>query len=126
MFSKSFAINISKNHTFIRSCGVTFAINTRQRRQFFRRKLLASDNNVIPLRSKLMIPLIPVFLPDNRNFLFYLTTQAKLTLYAQIVDHTTTKILVSNISDCPLRILQHQKLGYIVDIYYENYFLADA
>lgn len=38
----------------------------------------------------------------------------------------TTKILFSNIFDCPLRILWHQKLGHIIDICYENCFLADV
>ena len=73
-----------------------------------------------------MIPLAPVSLPDDRNFLFYPTAQSNLSLYAYIVDYTTTKILVSNSSDRPLRIPWHQKLGHIIDICYENCFLADA
>lgn len=73
-----------------------------------------------------MILLALVFLPDDRNFLFHPTTQANLTLYAYIVDPRTTKILVSNTSNRPLHISRHQKLGHIIDIYYENCFLADA
>ena len=73
-----------------------------------------------------MIPIAPVSLPSDRNFLFYPTTQANLTLYAHIVDHTTTKVLVSNTSDRLLRILRCQKLGHIVDICYENCFSVDA
>lgn len=73
-----------------------------------------------------MIPFSSIFLPNDCNFLIHLTIQANLTQYAHIVNHTTTKILVNNISDCPLRILRHQKLDYIVDICYENCFLANA
>lgn len=123
---EGFAIDISKNRTFIRSCGVLIAINTRQRGQFFRKKLFASNKNVISLCSKSMILLVPVFLLDNCNFLFYLITQANLTLYMYIVDYITTKILVSNTSDCPLHILQHQNLGHIIDICYKNCFSADV
>ena len=123
---EGFAININKNRALIRSCGVTIPINAKQRGQFFRRKLLASDENVVPPRSETMIPLAPVSLPDDRDFLFYPTTQSNLTLYVHIVDHMTTKIIVSNTSDCPLRIPRHQKLGHIIDICYENCFLADA
>ena len=123
---ESFAINISKNRALIGICGVTIAINARQRRQFLRRKLLASYNNMIPPCSKSMIPLAPVSLPDDRDFLFHPTTQANLSLYMRIVNHTTTKILVSNTSDRPLRVPRHQKLGHIIDICYENCFLADA
>lgn len=49
-----------------------------------------------------------------------------MTLYVHIVDHTTTKILVSNTFDRLLRIPRHQKLGHIVDICYKNCFSADA
>lgn len=68
---KGFAININKNCALIISCGVTILINARQRGQFFRRKLLARDNNMVPPRSETIIPLAPVSLPDERNFLFY-------------------------------------------------------
>ena len=119
-------ININKNRALIESCGVTIPINVKQRGQFLRRNLLASGDNVVPPRSETMIPLAPVSLPNDRDFLFYPTNQANLTLYAHIVDHITTKILVSNTSDCSLHIPRHQKLGHIVDICYENCFLADA
>ena len=96
---EGFAININKNRALIGSCGVTIPINAKQRRQFLRRKLLASDDNVVPPRSEMMIPFAPVSLSDDRDFLFHPTTQSNLTLYAHIVDHTTIKILVSNTSD---------------------------
>lgn len=102
-----FVININKNHAFIGICRVTIPINARQRGQFLKRKLLASNKNVIPPCSKTMISLSPVSLSDKLNFLFYPTTQANLTLYIHIVDHTLTKILVSNTSNCSLRISQY-------------------
>lgn len=123
---EGFVININKNRVFIGSYKVTIPINAKQRGRFLRRKLLASGDNVVPPRSKTMIPLALVSLPNDRDFLFHLTTQANLTLYAHIVDHTTTKILVSNTSDRSLRVPRHQKLGHIVDICYENCFLVDA
>lgn len=76
--------------------------------------------------SKIIIPFSLVFLPDNCDFLFHPTVQANLTLYIHIVNDTTTKILVSNIFDCPLCIPRHQKLGHIIDICYKNCFLVDA
>lgn len=123
---KSFVININRNSAFIGSCKVIIPINAKQCGRCLRRKLFASGDNVIPPRSKTMIFFAPVSLPNNRDFLFHLTTQANLTLYAHIVNHITTKILVSNTSDCSLRIPRHQKLSHIVDICYKNCFLADA
>lgn len=40
-----------------------------------------------------------------------------------IIDYETTKILVKNISDCPLLIPRRHKLCYIINIYYKTYFL---
>lgn len=105
---------------------VTIPVNAKQYRQFCRRKLLASNNNMVPPNSKKMIFFAPVSLPDNCNFIFHPTIQANLILYTHIINYTTTKILVSNTSDCPLCIPQHQKLSHIVNICYENCLLADA
>lgn len=73
-----------------------------------------------------MIPFLPVPLLDDRNFLFHPATQINLTMYTHMIDHETLKVLVKNTSDRLLRISRQQKLGYIVDIHYNNYFLADA
>lgn len=81
---------------------------------------------MVPPNSKKMISFASVPLPDNCNFIFHPTIQANLILYTHIINYTTTKILVSNTSDCPLCIPQYQKLSHIVDICYENCLLADA
>ena len=73
-----------------------------------------------------MIPLVWVLPTDKCNFLFYLTIQANLILYTHIIYHKTSKILVRNISDCPLHISYCQKLSHIIDIIYDNSFLIDT
>lgn len=100
-------------------------INAKQYGQLLKKKLFASNNNIILLYSKIMIFCASVPLSDNPSFMFYPTTQANLTLYIHIVNHTINKILVKNISHRPLHILQHQKLSHILDICYKNCFLAD-
>ena len=47
-------------------------------------------------------------------------------MFAHIIHYDTTKVLVQNTSDQPLRIPRRQKLGHVVDIRYDNCFLADA
>lgn len=42
-----------------------------------------------------------------------------------MIYYDTKKIFVRNISDCLLRISHYQKLGHVVDIWYNNCFLAD-
>lgn len=73
LFSKDFAININKNRALIGSCRVTISINAKQRKQFFRRKLLASNNNMVLPCSETIIPLALISLSDDCDFLFYPT-----------------------------------------------------
>lgn len=124
--SERYGINVKKNCMLIGSYKVIIAINARQRSQVFKKKLFASNSNIILPHLEAIILFALVFLLNDRNFMFYLTTQVNLTLYIYIVDYTTTKIFVSNTSHCLLHILRHWKFGYIIDIYYNNYFLADS
>lgn len=124
--TKDFVINISKNCAFIENCKVTIFITTRQQGQFLGEKLLASNNNIVPSYSNMMILLVLVSPPNNHNFMFHPINQAKLILYTYIFNHITSKFLFSHIFDCLLLISRYQKLGHIIDIYFENSFLANA
>lgn len=126
MSPEAMVINLEKKTALIGVRGVTIDVNTRQRSQFLAKRLLTSQESVIPPRSEAMIPLVKLPLPDNRDFLFHPTPQANLTLYSHIMDYETTKILVRNASDRPLRIPRRHKLGHLLDMAYENCFLMDT
>lgn len=83
--------------------------------------------NVVVLScSEAMIPFLLMPFPDNKNVLFHPIAQVNLTLFAHIMYHDTEKILVKDTTEQPLCILHCQKPGHIVDICYDNCFLADA
>lgn len=124
MSPENFVIDIDKRSTLIGSCKVTIPISVRQRGQFLMRKLLTSEVSVVSPWSEVMIPLVPVSVLDNRDFLFHPTVLPNLTLFTHIVDHQTSKILVRNASDQPLRIPRRYKLGHLIDIAYDNCFFA--
>lgn len=126
MSPESFIIDIKKRSVLIGSCGVTVSIDARQRGQFLTRKLLSSQETVVPPRSEAMVLLVPLPLPNDHDFLFYPATQANLTLFTHLVDHETSKVLVRNDSSQTIWVLRRHKLGHIVDIAYDNYFLANA
>lgn len=126
MSSEAMVINLKKKTALIGACKVTIDVNAKQQGQFLAKKLLTSQESVIPPRLEAMIPLVKLPLPDDRNFLFHPTPQANLTLYSHIMDYETTKILVRNASDRPLRIPRWHKLGHLLDMAYENCFLIDT
>lgn len=123
---EGFVLNVGLSHALVGSCGVKITTRARQRGQFLRKGLLGEKDEVIPPRSETMVPLLPVPLPDNRDFLFHPKAQPNLTWFAHIIHYDTKKILVRNTSDRPLCISHCQKLGHVVDIWYDNCFLSDA
>ena len=123
---ESFMLNVRLGHALVGSCGVKIAIRARQKSQFPRKRLLPKKDELVPPRSEAVVPVLPVPLLDDRDFLFHPTAQANLTLFAHIIHHDTKKVLVRNISDRPLRISRRQRLGHVVDIRYDNCFLADT
>lgn len=126
MSLEGFVIDVKGKNALIGSCGVTVPIDARQREQFLTRKLLASQETVLSPQSEAMVLLVPMPLPDDCDFLFHPTTQANLTLFTHIVNHQTSKVLVRNASSETLYIPRRHKLGHLIDIAYENYFLTDS
>lgn len=92
-------INLGKNRAFIGAYKVTIEVNAKQWGQFFVKRLLTNQESGILPYLEAVAPLIRVLQSNNRDFLFYSTPQANLTLYSHIVNHETLKILVKNASD---------------------------
>lgn len=65
-------------------------------------------------------------MPDDHDFLFHPATQPSLTLFTHIVDHRTSKVLIRNASNESLCIPRRHKLGYLINIAYDNCFLTDT
>lgn len=83
----------------MRSYRVKITIRARQKGEFLRKKIFVENNRVVLLDSKVMILLLLVLFPDDRNFLFHPTTQTNLILFMHIIHHKITKVIVRNISD---------------------------
>ena len=119
-------INLRKKTPLIGARGVTINVNAKQRGQFLAKRLLTSQKSVIHPRLEAIIPLVKLLLPNNRDFLFHLTPQANLTFNSHIMDYETSKILVRNASHRPLHVFCRHKLGYLLDMVYENCFFINT
>ena len=126
MSSEGFIIDVKKRSALIENCRITVSIDARQRGQFLTRRLLSSQETVVLPCLEAMVSLVYLPLADDRDFLFHPTTQANLTLFTHLINHKTSKVLVRNDSSQTLQIPRRHRLGHIVDIAYENCFLADA
>ena len=126
MSPEAMVIDPGKKTALIGACKVTIDVNAKQWGQFLAKKLLTSQESVIPPCLEAVIPLVKLPLPDNRDFLFHPTAQANLTLYAHIMDYETSRILVKNASDQPLCVPRRHKLGHLLDMTYDNCFLINS
>lgn len=74
--SKSFVLNVGLCYALVQTCGVKITIKAKHRGQFLKNRLFAEKNKVVSPHSEAMIPLMPVPLSDNENFLFHPTAKA--------------------------------------------------
>lgn len=125
LFLEAFVINIGRKTALIRSCPVTILINIKQQGQFLLKRLLSSQENLVPPCLKAITIFLKVHLPDNCNFLFYPTAQGNLTLYTHILNYNILKILVGNTFNQFFWIFRRNKLGHLLDIAYKIYFFAN-
>lgn len=123
---KSFVLNVGLGHALIGSCRVKVTIKARQKDQFLKKRLFAEKDEVIPPQSETIVLFLPVPLPDDWDFLFYPTPQPSLTLFAHIMHYETKKILVRNTFDRPFRISRCQRIGHVINIWYNNCFFGDV
>lgn len=82
---ESFVLNVRLGHALLVSSEVKITIKAKQKGQFLKRKLLAEKDDIVPLHFEIMISLVRMSLPDDRNFLFHPTAQASLMLFANIM-----------------------------------------
>lgn len=119
-------LNIGLDHAVVGSCEVKIIIRVGRKSQFLRKRLLTEKNKVVLPYFEVIIPLLPVSFLDIKDFSFHPIAQFNLIFFVYIMYHKTTKVLVRNTFNQSLCILCRQRLSYIVDIYYNNCFLANA
>lgn len=124
--TEGLSINLSSASAHIQSCGVDIIINAKYHAQYLKRRVLANAATFIRPKSEALVPFRQMPLPDSRDFLFHLSPQAHLTLYAHLVDHSTSKVLVRNDADHPVQIPRHHKLGCVTELPYESCFAASV
>lgn len=124
--SEGFIFNVKISPAIIKSCKVINLVRIKHKNYFLKKKLFIKYNKVVFSCSETMIPLLSVPFLDNQNYFFHPVTWTNLAIYTYIIDYETLKILVKNISNQLLHILHQQKLDYIIDICYNNCFLANT
>lgn len=77
---------------------------------------------IIPSRTQTFVPMVPLGFSDNRDVLFQPLAQSNLTLFSHLVDDTTSGILVCNKSQRAIHLPRKQKLGLVIEVFYENCF----
>lgn len=101
-------------------------LKAKQRGPCIRRKLLAEKEITLPLRSEAVIGFLSPQLPDDCEFLFEPTTsRPNITLFAHLLDYSTTEVLVRNNYNKSVQIPCSFRLGAATEVFYKNCFQAE-
>lgn len=124
LYIKSFLINFTNTTPHIQSCSINIVINTKYYTQFLKCRVLDNPTTFIFLISKILVPFKQILLRNSCNFLFHLLHPLHLTLYVHLINYTTFKFLIQNNIDYSIKISQYYRLGYIIELFYKNYFVV--
>lgn len=68
------------------------------------------------------MPIYHLSLPEDQNFFFQPTSYLTFNMYAHLLGHTNTKVVIRNNSNRNIWLLKKQKLGIISEFFIENCF----
>ena len=120
-------IDVANKQARIGSCNATATITAKPRGEYVRKKVLAKEPTIVPPRSEMILPTKPIDLPSDRDFLFepMKQVQTRMTMFAHIVDHKMSGILVRNESNVPVQVPRKLRLGNIHEMDFESCFHTD-
>lgn len=101
LIPEGFAIDLKDKKAKIHSCKAKIDLIIRPRGSFIEKRVQATKETTIRPFSEAWM-LVNMSLPDNRDFIFYPTSDAEaVTLYCHVVDAFTTKLMIKNDSPSP-------------------------
>lgn len=115
-------IDVANKEAYIGSCKTKIKVTAHPRGEFVRRKIHVKSNTTVPPHSDVILPIKPIDLPANRDFLFAPTTQANIVLFSHLVDYTLSGVLARNETDSPIQVPRKLRLGNVLEMEYENCF----
>ena len=119
---KRVIIDLGNKSAMISSCQVTISISARPRDHLVRRKVLVDRSLTIPPESEALVQFVYSNLPDDRDFFFNPIPHSHLILFSYILNDSTCRVLVRNVSHQPILLPRHQQLGTLTEVLYYNCF----
>ena len=118
-------IDVANKQARIGSCKATAKVTAKPRGEFVRKRVYVSESTFVPPRTEMMLPTKPINLPPDRDFIFEPVRQANLSMFAHIVDHNMSAILVRNESNKVVQLPRKLRIGNVQEMDYEHCFLTD-
>ena len=103
--------DVANKQARIGSCNATARITAKARGKYIRRKVHVRESTLVLRKTEMILPTKAINLPADTDFMFELTEQAHLTMFAHVVDHNMSPILVRNDSNKPVQTPRKSNLG---------------
>ena len=119
-------IDVANKKAYVASCGVTVRVSARLRGKFVKRRVHSNTATIVLPHLEIMLQTRSVNLPADRDFFSDPVAQTNLTLFAHLVDHTMTGVLVRNTTKLPIQVPKELRLGDVFKLEYKNCFQASV
>ena len=120
--SEGIVIDPVKKQAFITSTGATIPIEVRSPKNNIQRPVHIRKTTIVPPHTEVAVPINGTSLPKTRDFLFEPADDVNFTLYAHLVDASTSAVIVRNDHSQPIQIPRNFRLGRISELNYPNAF----
>ena len=120
--SEGIVIDPVKKQAFITSTGATIPVEVRSPKNNIQRPVHIRKTTVIPPHTEVAVPINGTSLPETRDFLFEPADDVNFTLYAHLVDASTSAVIIRNDHAQPIQIPRNFRLGRISELDYPNAF----
>ena len=115
-----------KKKTFITSTDAAVPVEVRSPKASIQRPVHIRKTTVVPPRSEIAVPIHHAVLPTTRDFLFEPADDVNFTLYAHLVDTSTSAVIIRNDRDQPIQIPRNFRLERITELDFPNTFQVSA
>ena len=122
---EKFIIDMIKKRVIINNIEIFVELNIRSFKVTIQRLIHLRKIIVISLYTKMIISIYNVILSNNRDFLFELNDDIKLSMYVYFVDTFTIFIIIRNEQNVLIQISRNYRLNQISKLNFSNVFYID-
>ena len=122
---EAISIDVASKSALVDSTDATIVLKTRSAKNAVQRPVHLRKTAIVPPHTEIAVSVNHLSLPASRDFLFEPDNDLDISMYAHMVDASTSAVIVRNDKSVPVMIPRNFRLGRISEIDFPNAFHID-